>query len=123
MFGTVTAIKPVKQQFQPTIEILQFMEKFRQMVNDSIRVGLENDVASMKNLCQLSYKGTAKYSIVNYYRLCAISHAARILANRKESIKRGLQPRQPYASKPLLVSCYGFKIVDGLSKISLGNRQ
>jgi putative transposase len=55
--------------------------------------------------------------------LCAISHAAGILANRKKSIKRGLNPRQPYATRPVLISCYDFKIIDGVLKIPLGNRQ
>jgi putative transposase len=59
----------------------------------------------------------------SYYRLCAISHAAGILANRKKSIKRGLQPRKPYASRPFLISCYGFKIEHGVLKIPLGKRQ
>jgi putative transposase len=99
------------------------METFRKMVNECTKIGLANDISSMKKLSQLTYKCTAKYNLVNYYRLCAISHAAGILANRKKSIKRGLQPRQPYATKPLLVSCYGFKITDGIWKVPLGHRQ
>jgi len=116
------AIKSVKQQFQPTPEILKMMETFRQMVNDCIRIGLENNVSAMKKLCNLAYKQLARYNIISYYKLCAISHAAGILANRKKSIKRNLQPREPCASRPLLVSCYGFKIVDGVLKVPLGNR-
>jgi len=120
---TIVAFKSVKQQFQPTPEVAQLMEIFRQMVNDCIRIGLENNLSTMKKLCSLAYKQLARYDIISYYKLCAISHAAGILANRKKSIKRGLQPRQPYAKRPLLVSCYGFKIVDGVLKVPLGNRQ
>lgn len=92
------------------------------MVNDCIKIGLENNVSTMKKLCNLAYCQLAKYDIISYYKLCAISHAAGILTNRKKSIKRGLQPRQPYASKPLLVSCYGFKIIDGILKVPLGHK-
>ena len=99
------------------------METFRQMVNDCIRIGLDNNVSTMKKLSNLAYKQLANYDVLSYYKLCAISHAAGILANRKKSIKRNLRPRQPYATKPLLVSCYGFKIKDGVLKVPLGNRQ
>ena len=119
----VTAIKSIKQQFQPTPELLKLMETFRQMVNDCIRIGLDNNVSTMKKLSNLAYKQLANYDVLSYYKLCAISHAAGILANRKKSIKRNLRPRQPNATKPLLVSCYGFKIKDGVLKVPLGNRQ
>jgi putative transposase len=117
------ATKSIKQHYTPTPELFLMMETFRQMVNDCIRIGLENDVSAMKRLSQLSYKQTGKYNVVNYYRLCAISHAAGILANRKKSMKRGLQPKQPYASRPLLISCYGFKIVNGVLRLPLGSKQ
>jgi putative transposase len=93
------------------------------MVNDCIRTGFENDISTMKKLCSRSYKQLTSYDTISYYKLCAISHAAGILANRKKSINRGLRPRQPYARRPLLVSCYGFKIVDGTLKIPIGNKQ
>jgi putative transposase len=99
------------------------MKTFRQMVNDCIKIGLDNNISTMKKLCSLSYKQLVSYDIISYYKLCAISHAAGILANRKKSIKRGFQPRRPCATKPLLVSCYGFKIVDGTLKVPLGNKQ
>lgn len=96
------------------------METFRQMVNECIRIGLENDATTLKKLSNLSYSKLAKYNIISYYKLCAISRAAGTLANRKKSIKRGLNPRRPYASRPLLVSCYGFKNLDGVLKVPLG---
>ena len=99
------------------------MDTFKRMINDCIRIGLDNNISTMKKLCNLSYRQLASYDIVSYYKLCAISHAAGILANRKKSIKRGLNPRQPFASKSLLMSCYGFKIADGILKVPLGNRQ
>jgi putative transposase len=99
------------------------MEAFRQMVNDCVRIGMANDVSSMKKLSLLSYRQLKKYDIISYYKLCAISHAAGILANRKKSLQRGHKPRQPYAKQPLLVSSYGFKIINGVLKIPIGDRQ
>lgn len=117
--------KSVKKSHEPAPEILRMMQVFRSMVNDCIRIGLTNDVSSMKRLSRLSYKETGKYNIVNYYRLCAISHAAGILANRKKSIKRGYSTKDPYVKKILLISCYNFKIDrdNGILQIPIDNRQ
>lgn len=117
------AIKSVKQSFTPTSDIFELMKTFRQIVNDCIRIGLQHDVSSMKQLCGLAYKQLSKYEIISYYKLCAIYHAAGMLANRKKSLKRGFRPRNPYARRQLLASCYGFKIRDVFLKIPLGNGQ
>jgi len=100
---TVVAIKVVKQSC--TIELLlPLMETFRQMVNDCIRIGLENDVSTRIKLTKLCYHELEQYDVYSIYKICAISHAAGILANRKASIRRGFEPRQPYAKRPLLVT-------------------
>jgi len=93
------------------------------MVNDCIRIGLEKDASNRMKLSNLSCSQLAKYNIISYYKLAAISHAMGILANRKKSLKRGLKPRQPYARQPLLVSCYGFKIINEVLKVPLGKRR
>jgi len=90
---------------------------FRRMVNDSIRTGLVNDASSLRRLSLLSYNQLAQYDSPSYYKLCAISRAAGILASRKKSIKRGFAPRNPYTAKPQLNSCYGFKVKNGLLEI------
>jgi len=59
------------------------METFRKLVNDCIRIGLENDVSSMKHLSKLSYPSLSRYDVISYYKLHAISKAAGILASRK----------------------------------------
>jgi putative transposase len=99
------------------------METFRQMVNDCIQIGLGNNVSTMKKLSILTYHQLSIYDITSYYKLCAISHAAGILANRKKSLQRGRIPRDPYARRLFLVSSYGFKVVDGILKVPLGSRQ
>jgi len=92
------------------------------MCNDIIGMGLANDASSLKRLSKLSYDRLKQYNIPSYYRLCAISKAAGILAARKKSIRRGFATRQPCLSRPMLVSCYGFKIEKGLLLIPLGDR-
>lgn len=41
----------------------------------------------------------------------------------EQSIKRGYATKTPYMKKACLVSCYGFKIVNGILKVPLGNMQ
>ena len=86
---------------------------FRRMVNESIRIGIANDVSSLRRLSLLSYNQLAHYDSPSCYKLCAISRAAGILASRKKSIRRGFPTRMPYAVRPQLVSCYGFKTKNG----------
>ncbi len=118
------AIKSVIQRYMPSNEILTLMEDFRMMVNDCNRIGLaNNNVSTLRKLSQLSYKGLARYNMPSYYKLCAISRAAGILAARKKSMKRGMRTKSPYAVKPILTSCYGFKIADGILKVPLGKKQ
>jgi len=90
------------------------------MVNDSIRVGLVNDVSSLRKLSLLSYSQLAHYDSPSYYKLCAIGRAAGIQAARKKSLKRGFPTRQPYTARSFLVSCYGFKIKSGTLEIPRG---
>jgi putative transposase len=99
------------------------METFRQMVNTCIKIGLESGESSPNTLCKLCYHRLKGYGMISYYKLCAISHAAGMLGNRKKSISRGLRLRQPYARRALLISCYGFKIADGKLKVPLGNKK
>src|SRR5213594_4767524 len=113
----VFAVKSVWQYYVPVGDVLRLLDLFRQMVNDSIRIGLLNDVSSLRRLSLLSYSQLARYDSPSCYKLCAISRAAGILAARKKSVRRGFPPRTPYAVRPQLVSCYGFKIENGGLKI------
>ena len=106
------AVKSVRQNYPFPPEIHGLLETFRRMVNDSISIGLANDASSLRKLSLLSYNQLASYDIPSYYKLCAISRAAGILASRKKSIKRGYPTKTPYAHRSLLVSCYGFKLLN-----------
>ena len=114
------ARKSIKQRFEPSPRVLAVMESFRKMTNDCIRIGLEFEVKengktpSMKKLCLLSYGELRKrYGGYSQYALNAVSKAAGILAARRKSIRRGFPTKTPYLSKPVLVSCYGFRVERG----------
>jgi putative transposase len=119
---TNKAIKSVKQDFVPNETILKMMEIFRCMVNHCMRIGLENDSTTLKRLSNMSYHELGQYNILSYYKLHAISKAAGILSNRKQSLKRKIRTKNPYLKKPILISCYGFKYQNGILGIPLGNK-
>src|SRR3989449_8538283 len=110
---SLLAVKSVWQQYAPTRDVLGLLEVFRRMVNESIRIGIANDASSLRSLSLLSYNQLAQYNSPGCYKLCAISRAAGILASRKKSLKRGFPTRMPYAVRPLLVSCYNFRVKNG----------
>src|SRR5437660_12868514 len=95
------------------------MDVFRRMTNDCISTGLVNNVSSLGKLSSLSYNKLSNYDSPSYYKLCAISRAAGILAARKKSVRRGFPVREPYSVRPQLISCYGFKIRNGLLEIPI----
>ena len=111
------AVKSVWQHYTPTRDVLGLLEVFRRMVNESLRIGIANDASSLRKLSLLSYNQLAQYDSPSYYKLCAISRAAGILASRKKSLKRGFPTREPYTLRPQLVSCYGFRVRNGWLEI------
>lgn len=117
------AIKSIKQSYVPDKQINGFLEIFQHMVNDCIRIGIRNNAYSLKKLSALSYHDLTHYDIPSYYKLCAISKAVGILSNRRQSIKRGINTKNPHLKKSILISCYGFKMVNEKFKIPIGNRQ
>jgi hypothetical protein len=52
-----TAIKSIRQFHSPEEEILTVMETFRQMVNDCLRIGLANDISTIR--------GSASYATMH----------------------------------------------------------
>jgi len=99
------------------------LDVFKRMVNDSIRIGLVNDVSSLRKLSLLAYNQLAYYDSPSCFKLCAISRAAGILAARKKSLKRGFPTRQPYAVRPFLASCYSFKVKNGGLEIPISREK
>ncbi len=119
----VLAVKSVRQNYNPPREILETLDTFRRMVNHCLTIGLDKNVSSFKMLSLLAYRELKGYNCPSYYKLCAISRSAGILASRKKSITRGFPPKSPYTVKPQLISCYGFKVERGLLRVPLGPRR
>src|SRR3989442_678356 len=110
-------VKAVRQNYRPTEEILFLLEDFRCMVNDCVRIGLRENVTSMKSLSMKAYHQLSAYDVPTRYRLTAISRAAGILRNYRRELKRGRSARVPYVTRPSLTDCYGFRVVHRLVRV------
>ena len=119
----VKAVKSIRQDFTPNMDLQSMMEIFRQMVNHCIKIGLGNNCSTLKKLSLLSYNLLSEYKIQSYYKLTAISQACGRLSQMKRSIKKGQKPKSPYVSKPYIVSCYGFKVNGMLLSFPIENRK
>ncbi|MDE1729156.1 MAG: hypothetical protein KGH81_08280, partial [Thaumarchaeota archaeon] len=118
----MNVIKSIKQDYHPNQELGTMMETFRQMVNYCIRLGLENNVTTLKKFSSLFYHELDCYQIQSKYKLTAMSQACGRLSQMKRTLKKGIIPRSPYVGRPYLVSCYGFKINGALLSIPVGKR-
>ncbi|MBI3842752.1 MAG: IS200/IS605 family element transposase accessory protein TnpB [Thaumarchaeota archaeon] len=118
----MNAFKSVKQDYHTNSELVSMMETFRQMINYCIRIGLDNNISTLKRLSSLHYKDLQKYQIQSKYKLTAMSQACGRLAQMKRSIREGKRPKSPFVTKPYLISCYGFKLNGMLLSIPGGNR-
>src|SRR5712691_5941666 len=88
------------------------------MVNDCVRIGLRENLTSMKSLCMKAYHQLSAYDVPTCYRLTAISRAAGILRNyRRELKKRGWSARVPYVTRLSLTDCYGFRVIHRLMRL------
>ncbi len=117
------AVKAVKQNYAPSEEVLELLEDFRLMVNDCVRIGLKENVSSLKSLSLKAYHQLSVYDVPSYYKLCAISKATGILKNYGKSARKNPKTKPPYARKLMLTTCYGFKIEAGVLMIPLGERR
>src|SRR5712691_8333981 len=112
------AVKALKQNYQPTEEILSLLQDFRCMVNDCVRIGLRENLTSMKSLSMKAYHQLSAYDVPTCYRLTAISRAAGMLRNhRRELKKRNRSARVPYVTRPSLTDCYGFRVIHRLVRV------
>jgi len=87
------------------------------MLNDCIRIGVAENVTNLKSLSLKAYKQLSRYDVASYYKLCAISAATGILRNYRKAKRKNPHVREPYARRPRLTTCYGFKVRD--SELSL----
>lgn len=113
------AFKAVKQIYAPHPELLNLLDEFRRMVNNCIRIGLAENISSMKALSKKCYHELTKYDVLTRYCLTAISKATSILRNYRHSLRKNPMIKKPYASKPMLTDCYAFRIVDGKLRLPI----
>ena len=104
--------KSVWQHYAPAPEIAWLLEQFRGMLNDCIRIGLAENVTSLKSLSLKAYRQLSGYDVASYYKLCAISAATGILRSYRKAKQKNPCVREPYARRPRLTTCYGFKVRD-----------
>jgi putative transposase len=119
----VRAIKAVQQTYNPDGRVLQLLDQFRSMVNRCIRVGVQENLSSLKALSLKSYAQLSEYDGISYYKLCAISAATGILRNYHKAKRKNPRVKQPYARRLRLTTCYGFKIQDGKLLLPLHARE
>jgi len=111
--------KAVSQNYEPSKELLHPLDTFRLMTNSCIGIGLKEGVTSLKSLSLIAYHRLRDFDVPSYYRLCAISHAVGILKNYRRASRRGKKPKTPVSSRPVLVTCYGFKIMGDKLRLPL----
>src|SRR2546422_7700409 len=111
------AVKAVRQNYRPTEEILSLLEDFRFMGNDCVRIGLKENLTSMKSLSMKAYHQLSAYDVPTCYRLTAISRAAGILRNYRKELKRNRSARVPSVTRLSLTDCYGFRVVHRLVRV------
>ena len=120
--GGVLAVKAVKQNYVTTPEILLLLEEFRRMVNDCVRIGLIENITSLKTLSKSAYHQLDRYDVPTCYRLTAISKAVGILRNYRKTLRKHPEAKKPYASKIMLTDCYAFKIIEGQLRLPIKSR-
>lgn len=99
------------------------METFKEMVNHCIRLGLDNNISTLRKFSSKFYHELDNYQIQSYYKLTAMSQACGRLSCMKREIKKGNNVKPPFVKKLFLISCYGFKINGMLLSIPIGNRK
>jgi len=119
----VLVVKCVVQDYTPSDEVLVILEDFRMMVNDCIRIGVRENLTSMKSLSLKAYHQLSQYEVAAYYRLTAISKAAGILRNYRKSLRKNSASKAPYVKKLALVDCYGFRLEGNKMRLTLRARE
>src|SRR5437016_9654913 len=75
---SLLAVKSVWQHYAPTRDVLGLLEVFRRMVNESVRIGLANNVSSLRKLSLLSYNQLARYDSPSCYKLRSEEHTSEL---------------------------------------------
>ena len=93
------------------------------MLNDCIRIGLAENVTSLRSLSLRAYKQLSRHDVVSYYKVCAISAATGILRNYRKAKGKNPYVKEPYARRLRLTTCYGFKVRGGELSLPIRARE
>ena len=92
------------------------------MVNDCIRLGMAEGITSKQSFAKKVYHQLSKYHVPTYYRLTAISKTVGILSNYRKTLKKHPDAKKPFATKPMLSDCYGFRIIGNHIRIPISTK-
>ena len=93
MQATIT----VKQTYIPSPEVLKFLDDFRKMINDVIRIALQENVTSRFSITSKAYQLLIRYPYPTAYRLSACNVATGVLRNYRRELRK-----KPYLEKPYI---------------------
>ncbi len=110
------AYKSVTQVYERSAEIHQLAETFRLMLNECIRIGLEENKTSLKSLSVVCYPKLKDYRINSYFKLSAISRASGILKNHRK-LSRKHEVKRPCCTRPVLTTGYRVSVRDVVLKL------
>ena len=117
------AIKAVCQRVQLPLELLDVFEKFREMVNYSIRVGLDKDITSRFKLSNEVY-GALHNRLHTWYILSAVEKATAILKNHRKEKRKNPEAKKPYVLRPFLsIGNQAYTITDGKLRLPIKPRE
>jgi putative transposase len=88
------AVKAVRFRYTPTERVRGLMERFREMVNEALRIGYERKPRSRFSLITMAYCELKRYGLHTHYILSACECAFAMLRNRRW--KRLPRVRRPF---------------------------
>jgi hypothetical protein len=92
----VKAVKGVKFAYKPTPQTLELLTTFRDMVNDAIRICLDEDIRGRLRLRDRIYKSRGRYGVLSCFPYSVAEIAWSIVKKHRR------WHRRPYAKKLML---------------------
>ncbi len=98
----VRATKTVQQEYTPNQEMLKFLDDFRKMTNEAIRIALQENVTSQFSITRKVFAKLSGYPYPTAYRNAAINMATGILRNYRKDKRKHPDIKKPFIEKSLL---------------------
>ncbi len=121
------AIKTVQQPYVPSPEMLVFLDDFRKMVNEAIRIALAEKVTSQFAITTKVYPQLANYPYPTAYRLSACNVATGILRNYRHELRKHPETKKPYVRNPFVRMWVGeeraAQLIDGKIRLSIKSKE